>query len=308
MRHLHQPLGESERDPPGAIGDNQRTIRDRGLECSRAALAQCGVGSSQNAERSRVNEAERAAIRVERNGRRYAHNDLQARDSALQLPAGGDESIDMAIDLLLSASGKKRKDRRVLGKPEGFARLQFAWHVHRAIEHRMADERRIDAESAQQRFLERKDHRRLCHEFGQLRYSTGAPRPHLRRHVVQDGHAWSLRGRGELHVEAGIIDQNEESDFTAVEHFPDSPQQDEVPGNVLQNLEKPHHAELAVPVNQLDALLRQAWTTDGGETQLGSNASQRRRNAGSMKVAGGLSSDEQHLTHDGARSRPGKEV
>ena len=52
----------------------------------------------------------------------------------------------------------------------------------------------------------------------QLRNPARAPRPHLRRDVVEDRHPGSLRGGSELHVEARIVDQNEERDFASLEH------------------------------------------------------------------------------------------
>ena len=139
----------------------------------------------------------------------------------------------------------------------------------------MADKSGVDTKAAEQGLLEGEDHSRFRHEFRELGDSTGAPRPYLRRDIVEHRHSRSLRRGSQLHVEAGIVYKNHERNFTPLEHLPDPEQQQIMRGDVLQNFQKPHHSQLAVAVNQLDALLRQSGTAHGYEGELGPQVPQR---------------------------------
>ena len=76
--------------------------------------------------------------------------------------------------------------------------------------------------------------------------------------------------------------------------------------DVLHDFEKAHDSELTVSVNQLDALLCQPRAAHRSETELGSQALERCRDARGVEIAGRLAGYEQNLTHDGARVRPVK--
>src|SRR6478672_4240361 len=76
--------------------------------------------------------------------------------------------------------------------------------------------------------------------------------------------------------------------------------------DVPQNLEEPHHAELVVSVDELDALLRQSRSANCRQLELRMYPPQRSGDSGRMQITGRFAGDKKNLTHGGACVRPTK--
>ena len=144
MRNLDQPLADRVVERACAIRDDERTPGDRRLERRRAALAERRVGRAQHGERLRSHD---------RNGQRAgssvmcgasAHDDLERRIAPLQLARGGDEVVEVPIDLLRRLPGKSASTRSFAPKPSALAR-------RRAIGKRRQRDRAADARRTSRR-------------------------------------------------------------------------------------------------------------------------------------------------------------
>ena len=98
--------------------------------------------------------------------------------------------------------------------------------------------------------------------------------------------------RRHFHVETGVVDENDQREVAALHHSSQAAQQRKMTRDVLDDFEKPHHSELAVSVNQLDALLCQPRAAYGSKTELGSQALECCRDASCVEIAGCLAGYE----------------
>ena len=80
-----------------------------------------------------------------------------------------------------------------------------------------------------------------------------APGPYLRRDVVQHRHTRRGGRRSELHVEARIIDENEQRHTSAAQTSFELAQQRPMFGYVLEHFYEAHHRKLVSMLDELDA-------------------------------------------------------
>ena len=169
----------------------------------------------------------------------------------------------------------------------------------------MADERRIDTALPKQLLLERQNHGGLRDGFRQLRDAPHSPRPHLRRDVVEHGHADLGARRRDHHVEVGIVDEDHRGDVAAPQPRLEIAQQREVLRDVLEHLDKAHHGEIGGVLDQLDARRLHQVAADSREAIRRAVRRELARDTRRMQVAGRLSGDEQNLTHGSSPSGGG---
>ena len=214
-----------------------------------------------------------------------------------------DECIEVPPDLLRPAAREKAPARDRPVRSPSVARAACAVrHRGRAIEQRMPDERGVDPVLAEERLLERQDHRGLGDDPRQLAEPVRAPRPDLRGDVVQHRDALGAGGRGEFHVEAGIVDADEQAPPSRSAAGSELPEQRVVPGNVPHDLHEPHHGRRLDVLEQLDTRRPHArrrrcppWCRSGR------SVSKRRGHPGGVEVARCFAGREQDVGHESRR-------
>ncbi len=172
----------------------------------------------------------------------------------------------------------------------------------------MSHERRVDVVRAQQRLFEWQNRRRLRHGLGEAREPVGAPRPHLRRDVVQHRHSGRGRRVGDLHVERRVVDQNDERHVAALDSALEVSQQRPMPRHVLEHLDEPHHRELLDVLDELHAGGAHLVAADADGVEASGRAARRElaHHARRVQIAGNFSGDEQNLTHERLPRRPAR--
>ena len=200
------------------VRDDQRTPRDGRLERRRAALAHRGVGGAQHGERRGAHERIRAPLVGSIvDVRRGTHDHLERRVAALQLARRLHERIEVARDLLRLGS---RETARAAGRAAPTPSVRRASARGRAASRaRSSSGCPTNVASMPCSRSSASSNGRITAAFVTVRASSvqplGAPRPHLRRDVVEHRHARGARRGGDLHVEAGIVDQHHERDAPA---------------------------------------------------------------------------------------------
>ena len=172
-----------------------------------------------------------------------AHDDRERRIAPLELTRRLDERIEVARDLLRAAAREQRQEPLALADTQRPPCLGAVRQCPGAIQERMPDERRVDAVLSQERFLEREDHSCLRDRAGKLAQPLGAPRPHLRRDVVQHGDRGCARRGSDLHVESWIVDQHDEGDAATSDAALELSRQPIVQRDVLEHLDESHDGE-----------------------------------------------------------------
>ena len=131
-----------------------------------------------------------------------------------KVPSPGEPGFQVAMDLLSPASRKESQHFLIWSDSQLRTGLFFRRKFPRAIQQRMTNELGGNSMSTQKILFERKDHRGSTHETLEFRQSSGAPRPNLRRHVIQYRHSRFQSLFRQLHVEAWIIDENQQGDLS----------------------------------------------------------------------------------------------
>ena len=203
------------------------------------------------------------------------------------------------MDFLRPAAGKESQHLRVARQPELVPGLLTRRHVGGAVEEWMTDEGGIDAMLTQQRLLEGQDHCRLPDPTREFLETFGAPRPDLRNDVVQHGHAGRGRPLGDAHVEAGVIDQDDESHLPGPQVSLQPPQHLPVLWDVAHDLDEAKNGEIADVLVDLDSgRLHEVSAHAAQAKRRAPRASdQLARDAGRVQVAGGFAGEKQDLTH-----------
>src|SRR3989449_6535313 len=147
----------------------------------------------------------------------------------------------------------------------------------------MPDERRGHAVVAEERFLERQDHREAAHG-GEPAHPPRGPGPQLRRDVVQHGNAGGVRRRRGAQMVPRVVDQDGEIVALGPERLAHPREQAEVRGQLPQRLDESHdrhplHAVEHGGTGGLEA--RAAERLERGRREA---PSQRRHHGGGVRV------------------------
>src|SRR5687767_3154483 len=160
----------------------------------------------------------------------------------------------------------------------------------------MSHEHRIDSVTAQEILLERKNDRSLRDDLREFWNAPFAPRPYLWRHVIQHRDPSLGGGGGDLHVESGIVDHDEQLDVVVLESAPYRVEKRDVTRDVTDDLQKSHHACL-VPVEKLHSRCLHQRPPEPDELEIGAQKPQLFCDARRMEIARSFSRDEDDLSH-----------
>ena len=204
-RHPHHPPHDRDRERVRAARDDVRTAEQREFERRGAGLHERRIAPRSSPRGCVPRRPSRRAFATRSAASTSARRTEGATASTKTHP--GSTRVQPRGDLELER--QRRNAVRCVASPAAAARARCSGatpsvRAHRArsvcsrtarsrIDERMADE--IDAQPAARvdPHLEREDHRHAVDAARDLRDASGAPRPDLRRHVVEDRHAGALR-------------------------------------------------------------------------------------------------------------------
>jgi hypothetical protein len=147
----------------------------------------------------------------------------------------------------------------------------------------MADERRRDAVVPEERLFEREDDGQAPHRL-ELADTPHAPRPHLRRDVVEHGDS-GLRGRGcGAQVIAGIVHQDDQIVALGAERLAHAAEQAVMGGDLGQGLDEPDDGERLHAVEHGRARALEQRTAKRFQLDAGQALPQGRRHGGGVRV------------------------
>src|SRR5687767_7605585 len=243
-----------------------------------------------------MNELERTSRWVKRYRWSHADDRLQTGYCSLHLVRSLDEIVYVPVDFLLSTPWKKCEDRSCVGQSKRSACFLLRWQIADPVKERMSDKGCVDAVTAQQLFLERKDHCSFRHDLRELGQTTLTPRPHLGSDVVQNRNARFARSCRGFHVEARIVDDDKQAHIPTRETALDLVQEREVHGNVPDDFQESHHARL-VAGEKLHSRFFHQRAAEPREIKVRPAPPELGGYSCGMEVTGSFSSDEDHFCH-----------
>ena len=208
----------------------------------------------------------------------------------------------MLLDLLSTTAGKQDQQSAIGGDTQRASRFAAGRHPCRAIEHRMADEHRVDAVLAEQIFLELEDHSRLRDRRRQTLHPAGTRGPHLGRDIVQDRHLRGLRRAGDVQVESAVVHQHHQRHPPRIQPRANVVQKQPMLRQLLEDPREAHDGERADVLDERDSRVSHLIAADADEVERRFLRFQLARHTRGIGIAGRLTRDQQDLTH--APERP----
>ena len=213
-----------------AVRHGQRASRDGSLEGGRSTLAQRRIGGAQHHKRRGGHNRIWTPHGIELDPRGRAHDHLQPRHTPRDFLGQCDECIQVPADLLRPAAREQRQRGIFHAQAQCRARRSAVRHRGRAIEQWMP----TNVASIPCSRRSGSSNGRITAALVMVRASSlrrFAPTPRLQvMSYTRD--ALGAGGRGEFHVETGIIDAEEQPHRAAPHAFSELPEQHVVPGNV----------------------------------------------------------------------------
>ncbi len=144
-------------------------------------------------------------------------------------------------------------------------------------------------------FFEREEHDHAIDVLGDVPHASLAPRPHLRRDVVDDAQAELFRAAGDAQIEAGIVDEQHRIRllrFDALHQLTEDPPEHR---QVAEDVEQADESDLAGVMEQRHPFAREQISADAEHFERGLELLQLANDFGSVEIAGSLAGDDGEL-------------
>ena len=174
----------------------------------------------------------------------------------------------------------------------------------RELDEGMAHERDRDSRLAVERLLEGEDHDHLRDALPDRPHPAAAPRPDLRRDVVDDRDAAPLQLARESEVEVRVVHEHGDGRPVAVHLLEDGAEHRAQVAQVAEHLEKPHHGQVADVGEEAAALGPEPVAAEAEHLEGAHLIAQVTDEVAGVQVARGLAAGDEHPA---GRGRSGRE-